>query len=60
MLPASTGHLRLRIWWNIVLPMTKATLAALAIFIFLNSWNDFLVASGHYQFRINAHRPGWP
>ena len=36
------GASSLRIWWNIVLPMTKATLAALAIFIFLNSWNDFL------------------
>jgi ABC-type glycerol-3-phosphate transport system permease component len=31
-----------RIWWNIILPMSGATLAALAIFVFLGSWNSFL------------------
>lgn len=36
------GASSLRIWWNVVLPMTKTTLAALAIFIFLGSWNNFL------------------
>jgi multiple sugar transport system permease protein len=36
------GASSLRIWWNILLPNTKPALAALAIFIFLGSWNDFL------------------
>ncbi len=36
------GASSLRIWWNVILPITKTTLAALAIFIFLGSWNDFL------------------
>jgi len=36
------GASSLRIWWNIVLPNSKPALAALAIFIFLGTWNDFL------------------
>jgi ABC-type glycerol-3-phosphate transport system permease component len=36
------GATSFRIWWNIILPITKTTLAALAIFIFLGTWNDFL------------------
>lgn len=36
------GASSFRIWWNIVLPMSKTTFAALAIFIFLGSWNSFL------------------
>lgn len=36
------GASSLRIWWNVIMPMSKATLSALAIFIFLTSWNDFL------------------
>ncbi|MBZ0302270.1 MAG: carbohydrate ABC transporter permease [Anaerolineae bacterium] len=36
------GATSLQIWLRVVLPMTRTTLAALAIFIFLNSWNDFL------------------
>lgn len=36
------GASSLRIWWQIILPMSSTTLAALSIFIFLNSWNDFL------------------
>jgi multiple sugar transport system permease protein len=31
-----------RIWWQIVLPVSTPVLAALAIFIFLGSWNEFL------------------
>lgn len=31
-----------RIWWQIILPLSGLVLAALAIFTFLNSWNDFL------------------
>jgi multiple sugar transport system permease protein len=30
------------IWWYILLPMSKTTLAALSIFIFLGNWNEFL------------------
>ena len=36
------GASSLQIWWNIALPMSTTTLAALAIFIFLGSWNNFL------------------
>jgi multiple sugar transport system permease protein len=31
-----------RIWWQIILPLSGPVLAALAIFTFLGSWNDFL------------------
>jgi multiple sugar transport system permease protein len=31
-----------RIWWQIVLPLSGPVIAALAIFLFLGSWNDFL------------------
>jgi multiple sugar transport system permease protein len=36
------GASSLRIWWSIVLPNSKPALGALAIFIFLGNWNDFL------------------
>jgi multiple sugar transport system permease protein len=36
------GASSLRIWWNIILPNSKPALAALAVFIFLGTWNDFL------------------
>lgn len=36
------GATSFRIWWQIILPMSKAAFAALAIFIFLGTWNDFL------------------
>ena len=31
-----------RIYWNILLPLTKPALAAVAIFTFMNQWNAFL------------------
>jgi len=31
----------LRIWWSIILPLTKPALAAVTIFQFLYTWNDF-------------------
>ena len=34
------GHLR--IYWRIVLPLAKPALATVALFEFLNNWNDFL------------------
>ncbi len=36
------GASSLRIWWEILLPNSKPALAALGIFTFLGSWNDFL------------------
>jgi putative chitobiose transport system permease protein len=31
-----------RIWWSIMLPIVRPSLAAVAIFTFVTSWNDFL------------------
>jgi putative chitobiose transport system permease protein len=31
-----------RIWWQILLPLIRPSLAAVAIFTFVTSWNDFL------------------
>lgn len=36
------GCSMLRIWWEIFLPLSRASLASLAIFTFLGSWNNFL------------------
>jgi multiple sugar transport system permease protein len=36
------GASSLRIWWQIILPLSGPVLAALTIFTFLNAWNDFL------------------
>lgn len=36
------GATSLRIWWNIILPNSKPALAALSVFTFLGTWNDFL------------------
>ena len=33
---------RFRIYWNIMLPLSKPALATLAILTFIGSWNDFL------------------
>jgi multiple sugar transport system permease protein len=33
---------RLRIFWYIILPLSKPALATMAIFTFLETWNDFL------------------
>jgi multiple sugar transport system permease protein len=35
------GHAR--IWWSVVVPLSRPALAALATFSFLLSWNDFLL-----------------
>lgn len=35
------GASELRIWWNILLPVIRPTLATAAIFTFVNQWNDF-------------------
>jgi multiple sugar transport system permease protein len=31
-----------RIWWQIMMPIVRPSLAAVAIFTFVTSWNDFL------------------
>ncbi len=36
------GASSFRVWWQIVFPNSKPALAALAIFIFLGNWNEFL------------------
>jgi putative chitobiose transport system permease protein len=35
------GAGEVRIWWNILLPVIRPTLATAAIFTFVNQWNDF-------------------
>ena len=39
---ALDGCGKFRIFWNVVLPLTRPALATLAIFTFIGSWNDFL------------------
>ncbi len=36
------GAGELRIWWDILLPVIRPSLATVAIFTFVNQWNDFL------------------
>ncbi|HET9344703.1 MAG TPA: carbohydrate ABC transporter permease [Candidatus Limnocylindrales bacterium] len=36
------GARELRIWWSVLLPIVRPSLAAVAIFTFVISWNDFL------------------
>lgn len=36
------GASPLRLWWNVMLPMTRPTIATLAIFTFIAAWGDFL------------------
>jgi putative chitobiose transport system permease protein len=36
------GANELRIWWSILLPVIRPTLATVAIITFINQWNDFL------------------
>jgi putative chitobiose transport system permease protein len=31
-----------RVWWGIILPLTKPTLAALSVFSFISVWNSFM------------------
>jgi putative chitobiose transport system permease protein len=36
------GASEFRIWWQVLLPIVRPSLAAVAIFTFVTSWNDFL------------------
>ena len=38
------GASNLRVFWSIALPLTRPGLAAVAIFTFINTWNEFLFA----------------
>ncbi|CAA9261391.1 MAG: ABC transporter, permease protein 2 (cluster 1, maltose/g3p/polyamine/iron) [uncultured Chthoniobacterales bacterium] len=61
----------LRIYWHIMLPLVKPTLAAIAIFTFLGSWNEFMgpliyvndsrlypLSFGLYAFQVQVADPG--
>jgi inositol-phosphate transport system permease protein len=37
------GCSRFRVWWQIVMPMIRPGIAALAIFTFISGWNAFLI-----------------
>lgn len=36
------GASSFRVWWQIIFPNSRPALAALAIFVFLGNWNEFL------------------
>jgi putative chitobiose transport system permease protein len=36
------GAREIRIWWSVLLPIVRPSLATVAIFTFVTSWNDFL------------------
>jgi multiple sugar transport system permease protein len=39
------GASRMRILWSIIIPLSQPALAAVALLVFLNSWNEFVIAS---------------
>ena len=39
------GASRMRILWSIILPLSQPALAAVALLVFINSWNEFVIAS---------------
>ena len=60
-----------RIYWHIMLPLVRPTLAAIAIFTFLASWNEFMapliyladqrlypLSFGLYAFEVQVSQPG--
>ena len=51
------GASELRIWWSILLPVIRPSLAAVAIFTFVTSWNDFLWPSLMLHTRDNMTLP---
>ena len=42
---AVDGASRLQSLWSIVLPLSQPALAAVALLVFLNAWNEFVIAS---------------
>src|SRR5690349_22946999 len=51
------GASEFRIWRSIMLPVVRPTLAAVAIFTFVTSWNDFLWPSLMLHTRANMTLP---
>lgn len=51
------GASELLIWWQILLPIIRPTLATVAIFTFVNSWNDFFWPSLMLHARENMTLP---
>ena len=51
------GATELRIWWSIMMPIIRPSLAAVAIFTFVVSWNDFLWPSLMIHDRENMTLP---
>jgi putative chitobiose transport system permease protein len=51
------GASELRIWWDVVLPVARPSLATAAIFTFVNSWNDFFWPSLMLKTRTNMTLP---
>ncbi len=51
------GASELRIWWSVVLPVARPSLATAAIFTFVNSWNDFFWPSLMLKTRTNMTLP---
>jgi inositol-phosphate transport system permease protein len=47
------GASRMRIWWQIMLPLIRPGIAALAIFSFISGWNEFLIP---YTFILNRQQ----
>ncbi len=61
----------LRIYWHIMLPLVRPTLAAIAIFTFVSTWNEFMapliylsdarlypLSFGLYAFQVQVADPG--
>jgi putative chitobiose transport system permease protein len=46
-----------RVWWQILLPIVRPSMAAVAIFTFVTSWNDFLWPSLMLHTRDNMTLP---
>lgn len=51
------GASEVRIWWQILLPIVRPSLATAAIFTFVNSWNDFFWPSLMLHTRQNMTLP---
>lgn len=47
------GASNLKIWWHIILPLSKPVLTAVAIFSFVYHWNDFLNPLIYLQSELN-------
>jgi len=39
------GASRLRVLWSIIVPLSQPAMAAVSLLVFLNSWNEFVIAS---------------